>query len=124
MAEGWRLADEPDLVTGDQVADLIRRRVRDGVLETWLKHDTGIALSVVTNGDRAMVMLLDEPGDAGGHAVDPGADGEQSGYVLGNGQQDTYGNHDTLPLDEALRTARHIVEHGHPPEDADWHSDR
>jgi hypothetical protein len=124
MTEGWRLDDGSAPLTAEQAVALIRRRVHEGLLETWLRHDTGRALAVVSNRDRAMVMLLDEPGDPGSHAVDPAATGSQDGYVLGNGQDDTYDNRDTVPLDAALHAVRHIVEHGDPPEDVDWHIDR
>jgi hypothetical protein len=58
----------------------------------------GRLLAVVTNGTRALVMMLEEPGDAGEHAIDPTATGHQSEYVLSNGQYDTYDNQDTVPV--------------------------
>jgi len=62
----------------------------DGTLTMWFESDRGRAMAFVTNRYRAMVMLLDEPGDPGEHAIDPGALGEQGGYVLENGQHDAY----------------------------------
>jgi hypothetical protein len=124
MTEGWRTVDGATSLTGEQAVALIRRRVRDGQLETWLAHDTGRSLAVISNRVRTMVMLLDEPGDPGGHAVDPTAAGSQDGYLLGNGQRDTYDNRDTVLLDAALHAVQHIVEHGEPPEGMAWHSDR
>jgi hypothetical protein len=41
---------------------------------------------------RALVWVLEEPGDAGEQAIDPAAVGEQDGHVLENGQHDTYEN--------------------------------
>jgi hypothetical protein len=124
MTEGWRLSEDTPQLTGEQAVDLIRQRVRDGSLETWLNHTNGQMLAVVSNKVRAMVMLLDEPGDPGGHAIDPDATGQQDGYLLSNGQNDTYGNRDTVVLDQALHAVRHIIEHGTPPTDIAWHSDR
>src|SRR4051812_34039445 len=110
MTEGWRAVDGTTSLTGGQAVALIRRRVRDGQLETWLAHDTGRSLAVISNRVRAMVMLLDESGDPGGHAVDPTAAGSQDGYLLGNGQRDAYDNRDTVLLDAALHAVQHIVE--------------
>jgi hypothetical protein len=70
-----------------------------------------------------MVMFMPEPGDPGSHAIDPGADGRQDGYVLDNGQHDTYADRDTIPLDDALRAVDHIVAHGRPPAGVPWEDD-
>jgi len=70
------------VIDGKQAADLVLVRVAEGLFETWFEHDDGRLLAIVTNGARAMVMVLDEPGDAGEHAIDPTATGQQSGYVL------------------------------------------
>ena len=88
------------------------------------EHDHGRLLAVVTNGTRALVMVLDEPGDAGEHTTDPMATGQQGGYVLGNGQHDTYENRDTVPLRQALVLVEHLVNHGRPPAGVNWHVDR
>lgn len=44
--------------------------------------------------------------------------------MLSNGQDDTYDDHDTVWLDEALSIVRHVVDHGHPPADVTWQRDR
>jgi hypothetical protein len=94
------------------------------MLETWFEHDRGQLLAVVSNGIRALVMLLEEPGDAGEHAVDPTGTGQQGGYVLSNGQHDAYSDRDTVPLAQALVIVEHIVDHGRPPVGVNWHVDR
>ncbi|TDV57357.1 Imm1 family immunity protein [Actinophytocola oryzae] len=124
MTGSWHLKDETTTLNGEQALALVRRRIDDGQLETWLTHDDGRALTLVTNRARAMVMLLDGPDDPGRHAVDPDAPGEQDGYVLGNGQSDTYPDRDTVPLDQALDAVAHIVEHGEPSASVAWRSDR
>jgi hypothetical protein len=91
-------------------------------LETWL--DKGAWLAVVSNRVRAMVMLLDNSEDPGMHAVDPSAVGQQNGYLLDNGQHDAYDNRDTLPLDQALRAVKYIIEHGNLPAEITWQSYR
>jgi hypothetical protein len=83
----------------------------------------GVA-SVVTNETRAMVVVLDEPGDADEHATDPTVTGQQRGYVLANGQHDAYDNRDTLPLQQALMIVKHVIEHGHAPAGVGWQVDR
>ncbi|MEW5659848.1 hypothetical protein ABGT92_31620 [Streptomyces cinereoruber] len=71
-----------------------------------------------------MVMLLDDEGDPGEHAVDPGAQGASDGFVLSNGQDDEYLNEDTVPIDEAFRLVKQIVVTGSWPADARWAVDR
>ncbi|MEU4553110.1 Imm1 family immunity protein [Micromonospora violae] len=81
-------------------------------------------LGVITNGNRAMIMAMDEPGDPGQHAVDPGAEGEEGGYRLGNGQVDRYDNSETVPLHVALDVVRELIDHGRRPATVAWHDDR
>ncbi|MFJ1792568.1 Imm1 family immunity protein [Kitasatospora griseola] len=122
--ERWEFADQGSTATGgpDAVAEL-RRRIGAGRLENWLHSSRGRQLAVVCNGERAMVMLLDGPGDPGGHAVDPGADGWSDGYLLANGQHDEYPDEDTVPLDRALRLVRHLLDTGAPPPGTPWSAD-
>jgi hypothetical protein len=124
MADCWRLRDHHAPLTGALAAELVRERIDQGLFETWLRHDQGRLLAVVSNETRAMVMMLDEPGDAGEHAIDPTGTGRQSAYVLGNGQHDTYDDRDTVPLVQALVIVEHIVDHGRPPADVGWCVDR
>jgi hypothetical protein len=39
--------------------------------EVWLYREGGEALAILVNGDRARLMFLREPGDAGFHSVNP-----------------------------------------------------
>jgi len=71
-----------------------------------------------------MVMLLEEEGDPGEHAVDPGAQGASGGFLLVDGQEDEYADEDTVPLHEALGLVRHIVATGSWPADAPRVTDR
>ncbi|MFC8826312.1 Imm1 family immunity protein [Streptomyces sp. NPDC057137] len=124
-AESWAFADGSDgPVTPDAAVDQLRSRIASGVLESWLAASDGRLLAVISNTERAMVMLLDGEGDPGGHATDPGADAESDGFVLANGQSDTYPDEDTVPLGEALRIVRHILATGGPPADVAWTVDR
>jgi hypothetical protein len=97
---------------------------RGHAFETWFAHHQGRLLAVVTNGTRALVMVLDKPGDAGEHTVDPATTGEQGGYVLANGRHDTYDDRDSVPLGQALRIVEHVSQHGHPPAGVGWKVDR
>ncbi|MEV4231534.1 hypothetical protein AB0J81_31535 [Streptomyces bobili] len=74
----------------------------------------------MTNTERATVMLLEEDGDPGEHAVDPEAEGSSDGFVLSNGQDDEYPDQDTVPIGEAFRLVEHIVDTGSWPADAQW----
>ncbi|SEB64285.1 hypothetical protein [Streptomyces sp. TLI_105] len=106
------------------VLEALRARVDSGQFETWLTSSSGRSLAFVTNTERAMVMLLEEEGDPGEHAVDPGAEGSSSGFVLSGGQDDEYPDEDTVPIDEAFVLVEHIVGTGSWPADASWVVDR
>ncbi|OKJ16218.1 Imm1 family immunity protein [Kitasatospora sp. CB01950] len=120
--EHWQFTDV-SAQPADAVVEL-RRQIADGRTENWLHSSHGRQLAVVSNGARAMVMLLDGPGDPGEHAVDPGAEGWSDGYLLANGQQDEYPDEDTVPLDRALLLVRHLLDHGAPPPGTPWSIDR
>ena len=124
VTESWKFGDAPATLTADAAIGQLSARIVGQKLESWLTSSSGRLLAVVTNTERAMVMLLDGEGDPGEHAIDPGADGSSSGYVLANGQNDEYPDNDTVPLPEALRIVRHILAHGNPPADAAWRVDR
>ena len=107
------------------MAELIERRVSQGQLTTWLESSRGRKIALVSNGSRAMVMLLEHgDGDPGEHAVDPAGTGSSRGFELENGQVDEYPDADTVPMDEALRILAHLVAEGVPPSDASWQVDR
>ncbi|MFB6871309.1 hypothetical protein [Streptomyces sp. NPDC056323] len=122
--ESWSLAGDTAAVSADSVAQALRARIAGGKLESLLESSSGRTLFAVSNGERAMVMLLDHPGDPGEHAADPGAKDWSDGFVLSNGQADEYPDADTVPLAEALRIVRHILATGRPPADAVWAVDR
>ncbi|MFJ1751345.1 hypothetical protein [Kitasatospora sp. NPDC088134] len=125
--ERWEFADGPGSGADGSVAGLVaglRGRIGGGRLENWLHSSLGRQLAVVSNGERAMVLLLSGPGDPGEHAVTPGADGCSDGFVLANGQADTYPDADTVPLERALHLVAHLLTTGAPPPDAPWSIDR
>ncbi|MEL5960847.1 hypothetical protein AADR41_39880 [Streptomyces sp. CLV115] len=126
MAESWSFAGTGGgaAVAADAVAEALRARIADGKLESLLESSSGRTLYVVSNTERAMVMLIEHPGDPGEHAADPGAEEWSDGFELSNGQADEYPDTDTVPLDEALRIVRHILATGRPPADAAWVADR
>ncbi|GHG28622.1 hypothetical protein GCM10018791_51060 [Streptomyces zaomyceticus] len=125
VIESWVISDDSLVpVSSEMVLEVLRSRIDSGQLETWLTSSSGRSLSFVTNTERAMVMLLEDEGDPGEHAVDPGADGSSDGFVLSNGQDDEYPDEDTLPIREAFRLVEHIVGTGSWPMDARWVVDR
>ncbi|MFG2899771.1 hypothetical protein ACGFZH_22145 [Streptomyces zaomyceticus] len=125
MIESWVINDDsPVSVSFEVVLEVLPSRIDSGQFETWLTSSSGRSLAFVTNTQRAMVMLLEEEGDPGEHAVDPGAEGSSCGFVLSNGQHDEYPDQDTVPLGEAFRLVEHIVGTGSWPADARWVVDR
>ncbi|PZT71733.1 MULTISPECIES: hypothetical protein [unclassified Streptomyces] len=125
MAESWVFDDDRSVsASAAGVAEILRARMAAGRLETWLASSSGRALALVTNTERAMVVLMEGEGDPGEHAVDPGAEGWSDGFVLANGQDDEYPDEDTVPVREAFRLVEHIVATGAWPDDAHWVADR
>ncbi|MFF9340263.1 MULTISPECIES: hypothetical protein [unclassified Streptomyces] len=125
MIESWVISDDSPLpVSSEAVLEALQSRVDGGQLETWLTSSSGRSLAFVTNTERAMVMLLEDEGDPGEHAVEPGAQGSSDGFVLSNGQDDEYPDEDTVPLREAFRLVKQIVATGSWPSDAQWMADR
>ncbi|WP_200146747.1 MULTISPECIES: hypothetical protein [Streptomyces] len=125
VIESWVISDDsPVPVSSEVVLEALQSRIDGGQLETWLISSSGRSLAFVTNAERAMVMLLEDEGDPGEHAVDPGAQGSSGGFVLSNGQDDEYPDEDTVPLREAFRLVKQIVGTGSWPADARWVVDR
>lgn len=124
--EAWSLLDRPEeAVDADALAEVVAGRAAGGTGTMWLTSSQGRRLGLVSNGSRAMALLLDHDGDPGEHAVDPGAgEGSSHGYVLENEQVDEYPDRDTVPVDEAVRIVAHLVSRGAPPSDAGWQVDR
>ncbi|MFD7282326.1 hypothetical protein ACFV80_36210 [Streptomyces sp. NPDC059862] len=124
MIESWVFKDGSAPTSSEALLDELRGRINGGQLETWLTTASGRALALITNTERAMVMLLDDEDDPGEHAVDLGAEGWSEGFLLANGQHDQYSNEDTVPLEEAFRIVGCILTTGSPPSDAGWAVDR
>lgn len=124
MAEEWSVLDGERKVSGDSAAAIVSTAVDDGRLTTYFRSDRGRLLAVVSNGTRAMVVLMNGEADAGEHAVSPGAVGSSDGYVLDNGQVDTYEDAETIRLGDALNVLRSIIDSGEPPSGTPWAIDR
>ncbi|MGW5426610.1 hypothetical protein ACWET9_05215 [Streptomyces sp. NPDC004059] len=120
MTETWTFDGDHTAVTADEAVAVRRRRIAEGRLETWLTGSAGRLLSVVSNTERALVMLLDGEGDPGAHAVSAGAGGSSGGFRSANGQCDTCPDEDTVPLGEAFRIVRHLIRTGLPPARTGW----
>jgi hypothetical protein len=124
VAERWSISGESGLLPPAEGEVAVRRLVTGG--RTWidLSSNADRILMLVTNGERGMVVLLQEPGDAGEHLITPGATGMSDGYILDNGQCDEYPDRDTVPLEEAIHAIGHIVAHGVWPIGVDRQIDR
>lgn len=124
MTERWSVLDGERVISGAAAAALLSANVDGGRLATYFCSDLGRLLLVVSNGARSMVVLMSGEGDAGEHAVSTGATGSSHGYVLENGQEDTYEDADTIPLADALDAVRSIIDSGRPPSGTSWSVDR
>ena len=124
VEERWRLDDTAEWLSPQAIVDAIDARMKSGELTTYLESDAGRIIGWSTNRARVMLMLLDGVGDPGEHAMDPNGQGESTGYVLDNGQVDTYSDADTVPLAEAQRLLVSLVTDGNFPRDAAVQVDR
>jgi hypothetical protein len=116
----------------------LRHRLNSGILEIWLER-TDVApkgsrarswtrnrlACLLSNGERAMLMVLDSSDDPGHHAFDELADDQLiSGFALGNGQIDEYRACDTVPVEQALCALRVLIDDGVLDARIAWKSDR
>jgi len=85
MLDSWVFNDGTAASSADAAVQDLRERIAAGRLENWLTSSTGRSLGVISNTERAMVLLFDADGNSE-NAVDPGATGWSEGYILGNGQ--------------------------------------
>jgi hypothetical protein len=122
--ERWRLDATSEWLSPRAILDTVDARTRAGELTTFLESDAGRIIGWSTNRERVMLMVLNGVGDPGEHALDPTGQGESTGYVMDNGQSDTYPDADTIPLPEAQRLLLSQVTHGTFPPDAPVHVDR
>lgn len=123
MKEKWSMSETGDIFRAgvDAIAAAARAR-ESGQREILFESDRGRTCFFVTNGERVMMVLLNEPGDPGKHAVDSAARGSSSGYELSNGQIDEYADCDTVPWDAALQALRCLVDGELSP--VSWQIDR
>ncbi|CAL9343198.1 hypothetical protein SUDANB176_00313 [Streptomyces sp. enrichment culture] len=124
VAGSWTFSDGTVPASPAVALAVLRERIAAGHLETWLTSSHGRSVAVITNTERAMVMLLDDEADPGEHAVTPEAAGRSKGFVLADGQHDEYLDEDTVPPAEALRIVDHILRAGAPRGDTTWSVDR
>ena len=124
MAEKLSVLDEGRVFSGEETVARVSANVENGTPTTYFRSDLGRLLAFVSNGTRAMVVLMSGEGDPGEHAVSPGAVGSSAGYVLDNGQEDTYEDADTIPLPDALKALGSIIDSGRPAPGTSWSVDR
>ncbi|MFI5987727.1 Imm1 family immunity protein [Streptomyces sp. NPDC051555] len=121
----WHLQGSAEhAYSGEEARQLLRHRWDWANQETWFENDAGRLLGVVTNGERAMVVLLDGDGDPGEHLVDPRGEGSSGGYRLSNGQADSYEDRDTVAFDTAAQAVAYFIEHGTWPSEVTVQGER
>lgn len=120
----WHIVGHPETpLVGADLAAAVMDRISTGRFDTTALSETGAILHVVSNGERAMVVLLAFAGDPGGHAVDPTATGSSAGFILDNGQNDEYPDTDTVDVGTAMRIIEAIAD-GRAVPPRQWHDDR
>lgn len=118
----WHLRGSPGhAYSGPEARSLLRGRLDWATHETWFEDGRGSALGVVTNGERALVVLTD--GGRSEHLVDPRGEGTSGGYPLANGQVDVHADRDTVAFDVAQRAVAHFIEHAAWPDDVQAEDD-
>ncbi|MEV6682201.1 hypothetical protein AB0N09_35875 [Streptomyces erythrochromogenes] len=114
----WRLRGyASDGYSGAEARSLLAHRLDWASQETWFEDDQGRLLHVVTNGERTMVTLVDGADGPGQHLVDPRGQGVSGGYLLSDGQIETYSDRDTVPFPVACQAVAHFLEHDRWPQD-------
>lgn len=110
------------VVSGADASSLVRRRLASGFHETNFEcNNPAWGITVVTNGQRAMVCCTLSDSGEYRHLIDASATGESCGYILSNGQSDCYANRDTVELDVALDELARFID-GEKPR-ATWQVD-
>jgi hypothetical protein len=96
--------------TQERMLTAVQEAISAGTGEIWIERQRGPMLAVVIGSNRAMVLRLAEPGDAGYHAIDPAASPEPSGeYILANGQVDQYADRDTVEVRHIMPIVTHFL---------------
>jgi hypothetical protein len=98
----------------------------DAKSEVWLDCSDGKALSMLASGDRAWLMFLREPGDAGFSSRGNDALVKEEAtldFRLSNGQVDRYPVAWTIPREVATQALEHFFEHGERAPFVKWHAD-
>ncbi|MBZ4486033.1 hypothetical protein LQ938_09350 [Microbacterium sp. cx-55] len=121
----WFVEPDRASISADQVGAFFAKAIPAGRCEFWFERDDGLVLGFLTNTSRALVMLLADADDPGEHAVSPTASpAVSSGFRLQNGQEDSYPDADTLPIDSAIDAAEHVIRCGEWPTETVVLSDR
>jgi hypothetical protein len=122
IPDGWRVDGEPNALTGNDAADVARDAINAGQTYIRFARSEEQSLTLGTNGVRAMLVLWGRAGhDEGLQAIDPTAgDDSQGGYILENGQHDSYADRETVPLDQAIEAVRYIVDNATPDPRIQW----
>ncbi|GAA4568740.1 hypothetical protein GCM10023193_50940 [Planotetraspora kaengkrachanensis] len=108
----------------DTMLRAIQAATSHGQGEIWLEHPDGPALGIVLGQTRAMVLRLEEAGDAGYHAVDlTAAPIPSDTYTLSNGQVDEYDDRDTVNAHHVLSIVDHFLATGERWTGVVWHND-
>ncbi|MFE5540941.1 hypothetical protein [Streptomyces sp. NPDC056492] len=110
--------------SGEEARELLVRRLDWASNETWFEDGRGRLLSVLTNGERAVVSLRDDAGDPVEHLVDPTGTGNSGGYAMHDGQIDSHRDRDTVPFPLACLAVAHFMDHGLWPDDVTVENDR
>ncbi|MFJ4321484.1 hypothetical protein ACIP46_40490 [Streptomyces lavendulae] len=111
------LGQASDGYSGAEARSLLVRRLDWGTQETWFEDGRGRLMSVVTNGARARVALLDGAGGPEEHLVDPRGEGVSGGYLSSSGRIDTHPDRETVPFALACKAVEHFIEHEAWPHD-------
>jgi hypothetical protein len=113
LSEGWSLAGEDGVLTGQQAAIVVRERIEHGQLDTALVRSDGASMRIVSNYIRVLVSYFESPSSIGCHLHDFSKPPNwiSDGYVL-DGAPKVYQDCDTLEIGHALRMIAHVVDRG------------
>lgn len=118
---------EPHSLAGAEEAERLLSSIGNtDNLEIWACEDNGLSLCALLNGRCGWLMFLRFEGDVGFSSRNPlkeQSEGVEEGFVLSNGQVDTYPSSWTIDRQMVFDALLEFVAAGRRPSNVDWHED-
>jgi hypothetical protein len=128
MAKGWTVNVDGQVAPVESLTQL--RSVLDAAAakprqEVWLFSPSGPSLCMLRNQDRALLMFLREPGDAGftSRSEIPVTGDSSTQFMLANGQLEEYPTAWTISTERAREALEHFLQTEERSPSVVWNDD-